>query len=223
MIAVLGWPDARAAEVAGAEVVVGRLDAVEASMQAAPPGDLIDAGRRRGEQLRLFLRRRAVLRLLVGRRLGADPGSIALGYDRRGAPVVRAPVGRLRVSVSARGELAAFALATGPVGVDLEPLVDPGPIDSVLTPSERTAVAEAADVGGMRLRFWTAKEAYLKALGTGLARDPAGIEVVRRARHQFAMRAGARTAAGSGAWLGVELAGAPILVAVWVDASRVVR
>ena len=219
MGAVPFWPGAHAAEIRGAEIVIGRLDTLAAALPASPSHDLIDAGRRRGEQLRLFLRRRAALRLLVGRRLDADPAAVVLGYDKRGAPVVRAPAARLRVSVSARGELAGFALAGGPVGIDIEPLVDPGPIDLVLTPAEQAAVAAAPDPGRARLDRWTAKEAYLKALGTGLSRDPADLDVVPWDGEAFGMRDRTRMDSGAGSWFVADLAGAAILAAVWTSTS----
>ena len=50
----------------------------------------------------------------------------------------------------------------------------------MLHPAEHAAL-ETAGQGAheMFLRLWTAKEAYVKALGTGLAREPREIEIRR--------------------------------------------
>jgi phosphopantetheinyl transferase len=79
------------------------------------------------------------------------------------------------VSVASRGSIAALAIASSPVGIDLEPLDAQAPVvREVLHPRELLALQEAPD---HFLRLWTAKEAYLKANGAGLVRDPAQIEI----------------------------------------------
>jgi 4'-phosphopantetheinyl transferase len=231
MMRGLSWPGAWQGEVSGIEVAVGDVDEVADPLPAPNAADLADAGRRGGETLRLYLRRRALLRVLVAQRLGLAADAVVVGYDARGAPVLRqrrlprtrnrpqAP--RLFVSLSARGGLAAFALAEGPVGIDLEPLADPGPLAAALTLAEGAALAAAPEEVRpvMALRYWTAKEAYLKALGMGLLRDPARIEIT--AADGFTVRDGGRShaepreAAGQGHWLGPAVRGGPIVVAVF--------
>ncbi len=227
----LSWPGAWRGEVSGTEVTLGDVDEVAESLPFPNAADLADAGNREGEKLRLFLRRRTLLRVLVAQRLGLAPDAILIGYDARGAPVLRQrrlprarnrpQASRLFVSLSARGSLAAFALAEGPVGIDLEPLADPGPLSAALTPAEKAALAAAPEEvrPAMALRYWTAKEAYLKALGLGLLRDPARIEIA--AADGFTVRDGGRSraapheAAGQGQWLSPAVRGGPLVVAVF--------
>jgi 4'-phosphopantetheinyl transferase len=83
------------------------------------------------------------------------------------------------------GEWVAVAACLGaPVGIDLEPAateVEDGFDDVALTEAERALVAAVRREAGQaaanrqRLMIWTAKEALLKALGRGLAIDPAGV------------------------------------------------
>ena len=70
-------------------------------------------------------------------------------------------------------------MALSPVGVDLEPLTDVEPVDAVLHPRERERLEQSdkAVRALAFLRIWTMKEAYLKALRTGLRRDPVLVEI----------------------------------------------
>ena len=126
-----------------------------------------------------FLERRALLRALVAGQTDAPASDIVIGYDEAGAPVLRHPPSNLRISSAGRGELAAAAMALSPVGVDLEPLTDVEPVDAVLHPRERERLEQSdkAVRALAFLRIWTMKEAYLKALRTGLRRDPVLVEI----------------------------------------------
>jgi len=70
-------------------------------------------------------------------------------------------------------------MAEAPIGVDIEPSRAIEPPWSLLHPNERnmleTLTGEARADAFPRL--WTAKEAYLKALGLGFARDPTKIAI----------------------------------------------
>ena len=123
-----------------------------------------------------FLRRRALLRHLVSLRLGCAPRDVVVAHDAQGAPRVIAPDPAVYVSVSARGACAGLAVSDAPVGVDIE-IVGAAhePVWDVLHPGERAAMEKP-----FHSRFhevWVAKEAYLKALRTGLNRDPATVAV----------------------------------------------
>jgi 4'-phosphopantetheinyl transferase len=126
-----------------------------------------------------FLRRRALSRRIVAARLGVAPQSVEIGHGPSGAPRVLAPSSSLKISVSGRADFCAVAMAESPIGVDIEPSRAIEPPWSLLHPNERnileTLTGEArADAF---LRLWTAKEAYLKALGLGFARDPTKIAI----------------------------------------------
>lgn len=155
---------------------------LEPLTRAAPgASDLADEKAPSASERTFFHARRAALRSLVGALLGVEPAIVRIGYDSDGAP-------RLQdlpafVSVSSRGSLAALAIASSPIGVDLEPFDGAvEPVDAVLHPRERAMLAALEGAARTRafLRVWTAKEAYLKALGRGFKRDPALIAAAWR-------------------------------------------
>lgn len=141
-------------------------------------GDIADAKYPGASERSHFVDRRVVLRAFVARCAGLAPEALRIVYDEHGAPRV---IGAdLFVSVSSRGARAALAVASAPVGVDLEPLDEAAPvIEDVLGKAERAALARLAGEARARafLHIWTAKEAYLKAVGRGFKRDPALVNV----------------------------------------------
>ncbi|WP_327325089.1 4'-phosphopantetheinyl transferase superfamily protein [Streptomyces sp. NBC_01210] len=121
------------------------------------------------------------LRRLLGERLGQAPEAITLSREPcthcggpHGRPVV--PGNAVHFSLSHTDGLVMIALATVPVGVDVEGVPAPGTVAEVATqlhPRERTELAAlppehrpAAFAG-----CWTRKEALLKATGVGLNED----------------------------------------------------
>jgi 4'-phosphopantetheinyl transferase len=149
---------------AGAESVLGADERARADAFRAEPL------RRRHVWCRLALRH------LLGARLGCAPGAVDVLRTPEGRPFVAGAGVDFNVSNSA--DLALIALLDGPgrIGVDVEALV-------ARTDMERLAArvftsAECAEwhAAGRTLdafyRRWTCKEAYLKALGTGLRLDP---------------------------------------------------
>lgn len=204
---------ARAWSGGGVEVRIGCVDAL--TRLAGDPRDLAAAPA--GPARAGFLARRALARQALARRLGRAPDEIAIAADAQGAPVVAAPATGLHLSLSGRGGLAAAAVADQRVGVDVEPIGAPfEPPLNVLHPAERAALAGAGDAAhALFLRIWTAKEAYLKALRTGLLREPSGIEV-RFAEGSddfriFDPRAPARLATAFSAWR--DACGQPLVLA----------
>ncbi|MHA6761791.1 4'-phosphopantetheinyl transferase family protein [Streptacidiphilus sp. PAMC 29251] len=98
--------------------------------------------------------------------------------ELHGRPALADPPGPLHFSLSHGGDLVLIGIAAVPIGVDVEGL--PGAdavaeLVSVLHPGEQAelAVLPADQRISAFARLWTRKEAYLKAIGTGLGRDPA--------------------------------------------------
>ncbi|MEU3470940.1 4'-phosphopantetheinyl transferase superfamily protein [Streptomyces sp. NPDC006687] len=138
------------------------------------------AGRlvRPGDQ-RTYLASHLGLRVLLGGYLGVAPEEVR--FVREDCPNCGGPHGRPAVagggvhfSLSHSGDLAYFAFAGVPVGVDVEGLPSAAAVADVLTTLHPAETAELTDLPeeGRRAalaRVWARKEACLKATGVGLA------------------------------------------------------
>lgn len=125
--------------------------------------------------------RREALRSLVARALRLPPKAVAIGHREGRPPTIRSPVDcALHCSSASRDGVAALALARVPVGIDVEIVGGPDEIPwRVLHEAEAAWLRSLDDAGRVAAfaRIWSLKEAYLKALGTGLARAPDSIAV----------------------------------------------
>ena len=122
---------------------------------------------------RRFAAARAGLRALLGGHLGVDPGSLVFGEGPQGKPEL---LGGPHFSLSHSQDLALCALSPSRrLGVDVEALRPVAEAEAIarrwFTASEMEVYegARAVRPDEAFFRVWTRKEAYLKALGTGLA------------------------------------------------------
>lgn len=129
---------------------------------------------------RAELRRSLALKVLA-RQFGLAEDAVEIGHEPAGRPMIAAPHGSgLHLSLATRSGLVAIALAHQPVGVDVERIAPASePPLSVLHLDERRWL-ESLPAPARPLAFaqlWSAKEAYVKALGTGFARPPESFAV----------------------------------------------
>lgn len=125
---------------------------------------------------------RAWLRRVLAGYLGRSPSEIAFAYGQHEKPALAGGPGWLDFNLAHSEEHALLAVSPGfPVGVDIEVL---RPVDEKLpqrffAPGEVAALAAlpAAARQAAFFRCWTRKEAYLKALGSGLATPLDAFEV----------------------------------------------
>jgi len=129
-----------------------------------------------------FMRGRAMVRMLLGRRLGEDPASLVFGVGPRGKPHLRE--GELHFNLSHSEDRAVVAVSRMPnVGIDLERFdrrVDVAGLGRRCFLDSETSEWENLDDEGRRRSFfwlWTAKEARMKATGEGFALEPRRIEI----------------------------------------------
>ncbi|RII14710.1 Phthioceranic/hydroxyphthioceranic acid synthase [Streptomyces sp. YIM 130001] len=171
------WPDLATRELIMRNMLAGEE---RTRHETQPPG------RRRRHLLGRIAAKDAIRELLWSE--GAHdiyPGEIALHNDEFGRPIATGVHGRqlggdLVVSLAHCKEAAvALAHRGGPCGIDLEEVTDrpAATLQSACAPAERellTHVSEGStkDAALWFTRFWAAKEAVAKALGTGLQGRP---------------------------------------------------
>lgn len=87
-------------------------------------------------------------------------------------------------NLSHSGQWLLCAVGDTPLGVDIETprTASPSLLRRVCTPSELALIGEGTE---RFLRVWTAKEAYLKYLGTGIRGDLRRVETVRNGEIAF--------------------------------------
>lgn len=144
------------------DVIIWRVDLLDAAWDASQ-ALLTDDERWHADRLlhpdarRRFLRRRAALRCVLARHPGPH------------------------VSASHRADVAAIAVSSHPLGIDIETGVHAIDVDTlaprVCHPSERWALAALAPAqrAGLFARLWTRKEAFCKAAGSGLQDSVAAV------------------------------------------------
>ena len=162
---------------------------------AAAPTDLRsllpDEDRRRAERLRVdaarrrFVAARALTRILLGRYTDVEPSALEIGSGARGKPRLERPTGQptLHFNVAHSGSTATVALAFSELGVDVESL---RPVPNLARLAARFCsdferrqlyALPDHDREATFLALWTCKEAYLKAVGSGIAMPLRVIEV----------------------------------------------
>lgn len=140
------------------------------------PDDVLrKAARRRTTELRSkYIAAQASLRIVMARYLGADPADVILNYSAKGKPFL--PYSALGFNLSDSGGLAVVAVANKEnVGVDIERIRHN--FDCLRVARRRFRVEESdflntfSGDGLIRefFRLWTRKEAYLKAVGSGIS------------------------------------------------------
>ncbi|MDI3422650.1 4'-phosphopantetheinyl transferase family protein [Streptomyces luteolus] len=129
------------------------------------------------------------LRVLLGEVLGVSPEAVPFARERcagcggpHGRPVV--PGNPVRFSLSHAGDCYLIVVSDPAVavGVDVEAVPEPAALDGL---TGALHPAEAKELRALRpeqrpaafARCWTRKEAVLKAEGSGLHREPAGLHV----------------------------------------------
>jgi phosphopantetheinyl transferase len=120
-----------------------------------------------------FAASHAALRLVLARYLGGEPAGLEFRVGPHGQP--RLAADEVRFSLARSGPLALIAVARQPVGADLERVAARSGLADVVAarfaPREAARIAAGCCGSPTRsfYRHWTAKEAYLKAVGLGLA------------------------------------------------------
>lgn len=146
------------------------------------------AARFRFERHRVrFVARRGLLRAILGRYLGLEPGRLRFGQGRFGKPFLADPTdAALRFNTSHSEGLVLFAVSWGrEVGVDVERVRPMGEEDMEEIAAHFFSSVEKEEFDALRpdmrleafFNCWVRKEAYIKGRGEGLSLSPERFEV----------------------------------------------
>jgi 4'-phosphopantetheinyl transferase len=140
--------------------------------------ELVRAKRFHFEQHRQrFIAGRGILRSILARYLNIEPIEIKFDYEARGKPFLEQNLNEnnLCFNLSHSQNYALYVITlNNSIGVDLEYIDSKTDVVSLaqrfFSPSEFAAIESAPQEQQQQLffRYWTCKEAYLKATGTGL-------------------------------------------------------
>ena len=152
------------------------------------PDEQARAGRFYFERDRLrFVAGRGLLRMILGRYLAVAPERLRFEYTQFGRPLLADPPSDIAFNVSHSENMFVLAVAWGrEIGVDVEavrPLADAQAIAGRFFALGEQAVLfglPAAELEEAFFRCWTGKEAYIKALGSGLSQPLDEFEVAFR-------------------------------------------
>lgn len=119
---------------------------------------------------------RAVLTHILSHMLNVPEPSISLGFGAHGKPFLVSPEHEppLHFNISHSGKYIVLAFSTSPIGIDIEYLDRDTKIDQMahrffhLTEQKLISTSEDCNKKKQFFRIWTIKEAFLKAIGTGI-------------------------------------------------------
>lgn len=124
-----------------------------------------------------FVVGRGILRELLGRSLGLSGNQLVFAYGAHGKPSLASPHNAgVEFNVSHSDGQALIAIAPVPIGVDLEKIRPVRHLNRLaarfFAPREVAAIAQVPIEHRSLLffRYWTCKEAFLKATGDGLGK-----------------------------------------------------
>ncbi|NWF59658.1 MAG: 4'-phosphopantetheinyl transferase superfamily protein [Fischerella sp.] len=124
-----------------------------------------------------FIAGRGILRAILGRYLGVEPQAVRFEYEPRGKPILGDTYihSGLSFNLSHSQDLAVCAVSINRViGVDIEYIRSVSDVEALakrfFSPREYAVVRSLPPQQQQKVffRYWTCKEAYLKATGVGL-------------------------------------------------------
>ena len=147
------------------------LDAIAADPTLLSIDEQLRADRYKFEQHRSrFVAGRGFLRSLLSRYLNTDPRALEFNYESHGKPFLKHS--QIQFNVAHSQHLALYAVTYDrAVGIDIEQIREIEQLDSLVQrfflPSELRVIQAQPD---LFFQYWTCKEAFLKATGTGLSK-----------------------------------------------------
>lgn len=192
------------------------LRSIEATAPSYPAVWLVATPQRPRNLTERSTLRRETARAILARQLGRPAAEIAIAHDSAGRPLLAtARETDLQISLATRADVVAIALAQAPVGVDVERVDPAGVIPREALHRDEWRMLEESEPSLRALAFarlWAAKEAYVKALGTGFVRPPESFAILLISPERFRVHDPLRGMA-EGALVTIENGGQEILAA----------
>lgn len=132
---------------------------------------------------RKFIVARGRMRQILADYLNLSPEKILFDYGEHGKPALKDEAAGLKFNLSHAHELAALAISTCEIGVDVEWCRSMDNMKSVAakvyTDIELSLLFDTSPTKRTELfyKFWTCKEAFIKLTGEGFSRDPQTIQL----------------------------------------------
>jgi 4'-phosphopantetheinyl transferase len=128
-----------------------------------------------------FALSRGLLRVVLGSYLGQDPGSLEIHVSQQGKPYL--PNQEIRFNISHSGSLLLCACGLHQnIGIDIQQIYAISSLETIakryfsFVESEYLAAVESPQEAFFEI--WTAKEAYLKAVGAGFTGSPTEVSLL---------------------------------------------
>lgn len=175
------------------DVHVWRASLSQSALRVRPLAEMLSVDERmKAERFQFdrdrvrFILGRGILRVILSRYLHIDPSCLRFHYELSGKPTLAEPCGSsmIRFNLSHSGDLVLYAVTRcREIGVDLEcirPISDAEAIARCFFSVGENAIFHTVRAPEKMEAFfncWTRKEAYIKAVGDGLARPLDQFEV----------------------------------------------
>ncbi len=120
-----------------------------------------------------FILARGLLRIILGRYLRSKSESLLFSYSQKGKPELSKPITKLNFNLSHSQGYVLYAIGEyREIGIDLEYIKEIEAMEIArrfFNSQDCQYLEESINPQDMFFKLWTAKEAYLKAIGQGIA------------------------------------------------------
>lgn len=131
-----------------------------------------------------YISAHGALRDVLSRYVGIDASQVQFRKSITGKPFLSKPHTNLEFNISHSGDKILIGIAHSPLGVDIEMIKNNFAFDEVsnvyFSEKEKTGIKTSVKPQETFLRFWTRKEAILKASGSGISEEITRIIVCDR-------------------------------------------
>lgn len=141
------------------------------------PEELLRASKYRGDNLQNnFIINRGLLRAILAKYLPTNPHEIEFNYQSKGKPfIINSNPNQIKFNLSHKNKYTIYSICNNDLGIDIEAIRSNINVEDIakrfFTAHEYNKLCRFSAAKQLEYFFqlWTAKEAYLKAIGEGLS------------------------------------------------------